>query len=874
MQDGTYKRTENVIAKHPGQMLLWDWEANVGVDPSVRGARSSQTCFWRCPVADDHRWSAPPSVITRSLEKGLFGCPFCAGRRLSVTSNFATRYPEGAALWHPTRNGDLRPQDVLAGSSERVWWRCLVGPDHEWQAAPIVIGKMSLAKGNSGCPFCAGKRPSMTNSVASHPELLAEWHPTRNEDSLPETSVAGGQRKYWWLCRSNPDHEWEASVGNRVRGRGCPFCSKSLRSVLEVGLAYELRGFFPDLDLDDDKVLLNDVVTQVDILIRSIHLVIEVDGRFHHTKGRYPLRDKEKSSILVAAGYRIIRVREAPLERVNETDVMMPQDPTIKETADAVLARIRELSWASLDGLEAYLDESEPRHWGEALVRLQRDRPGKRFRLPGPVIMPKHQRWERSYRLVEQFAKREGHARVPDDHVEDGIELGSWVGTQRRRQSRGVLERDRVARLQSLPGWSWSAVEDQWEDGYEHLVAYLKREGHIDVPAHYWASDGFPLGSWVRSHRRRGGRRTISGDQQQRLEALPGWTYAAPYQSQWETARAAMDKFADREGHCRTPLHHREDGVDIDSWSKNQRVRYHKGKLAMERVISLEEIPGRSWRPQEAAWERGFEALQAVVDEEGTAAVRRDLEWEGYPVGAWVGEQRNRRLDLPGTLRERLEALPGWTWAVHADSWDRHVDALATFVEREGHAAVPTGHKERGVSLGSWVIRNRAEYRQGSLVESRIAQLQAFPGWIWDPLAERWERSFAQLVRFVERNGHARVPMTELSNGLPLGHWVVAQRQSRKNDQLDADREARLASLPGWAWDIREALWEDGFAALIRHKERTGHCDVPRTWVEDGFKLGQWLGTQRNWKKTGRLRPDREARLAELVGSATLFGAN
>lgn len=43
-------------------------------------------------------------------------------------------------------------------------------------------------------------------------------------------------------------------------------------------------------------------------------------------------------------------------------------------------------------------------------------------------------------------------------------------------------------------------------------------------------------------------------------------------------------------------------------------------------------------------------------------------------------------------------------------------------------------------------------------------------------------------------------------------------------------RDARLASLPGWVWDVREALWEDGFTALIRPKEPTGHCDVRRAW--------------------------------------------
>jgi len=30
-------------------------------------------------------------------------------------------YPERVAQWHLTKNGDLRPKDVSAGSKHRVW---------------------------------------------------------------------------------------------------------------------------------------------------------------------------------------------------------------------------------------------------------------------------------------------------------------------------------------------------------------------------------------------------------------------------------------------------------------------------------------------------------------------------------------------------------------------------------------------------------------------------------------------------------------------------------------------------------------------------------------------------------------------------------
>jgi hypothetical protein len=54
----------------------------------------------------------------------------------------------------------------------------------------------------------------------------------------------------------------------------------------------------------------------------------------------------------------------------------------------------------------------------------------------------------------------------------------------------------------------------------------VEREGHPKVPAEHREADGYPLGSWARSHRRPGGgRRTITADQRARLKALPGWPH-------------------------------------------------------------------------------------------------------------------------------------------------------------------------------------------------------------------------------------------------------------------------------------------------------------------------------------------------------------
>ena len=345
------RRFETAVADVPDLVTLWDQHANASVDPAHVGSRSSRRRWWACPVADDHRWQAGPSSVSKSLENGFTGCPACAGRQLSGTHSFAARYPAGVHLWHPTRNGSLTPDRVLAGSPDPVWWRCNNGPDHEWQVSPLVLGNHSLAHGRRGCPFCAGRRPSVTNSVATHPQLAAEWHPTLNGDLTPDRVIAGTGRKVWWQCLEVADHTWASSGANRLKGRGCPRCKTHLRSVLEVCLAFELaeviEGFHVAGGRTEATVVIDDVVRHVDMLLpgTGAEVVIEVDGRYRHAGDVEFDRDARKTHLLTRAGYRVLRVREEPLELVSAHDVLVPADATVKVVADAVLVRLRDLGW-------------------------------------------------------------------------------------------------------------------------------------------------------------------------------------------------------------------------------------------------------------------------------------------------------------------------------------------------------------------------------------------------------------------------------------------------------------------------------------------------------------------------------------------------
>jgi len=69
--------------------------------------------------------------------------------------------------------------------------------------------------------------PEKEPLTITHPELAAEWS-EKNYPFRPEQVTYGSHDRVWWKGKCG--HEWQAVVGNRVRGSGCPYCSS--RKVL------------------------------------------------------------------------------------------------------------------------------------------------------------------------------------------------------------------------------------------------------------------------------------------------------------------------------------------------------------------------------------------------------------------------------------------------------------------------------------------------------------------------------------------------------------------------------------------------------------------------------------------------------------------
>ena len=373
--------------------------------------------------------------------------------------------------------------------------------------------------------------------------------------------------------------------------------------------------------------------------------------------------------------------------------------------------------------------------------------------------------------------------------------------------------------------------------------------------------------SGVNAQRDKHTERTLNAERQRRLEDLQGWTWD-PQAAQWEQGFSRLRDYVKRHGHARVPRSYTVDGYKLGSWVNNQRAFHSRDILDAERQRRLQELPGWTWDPKADQWEEGFRRLLEYVKLNGHARVVNSYMADDYRLGQWVAVQR--RFHAKGILdaerQRRLEDLPGWTWAADTAKWEEGFSRLQDYVERHGDARVPADYMLRGYPVGNWTHIQRHLRSKGTLDAERQRRLEELPGWTWDALADRWEEGFSRLQQYVKRHGHARVPKSYTVDGYPLGAWMGTQRVKHGKGTLNADYQCRLEDLPGWTWDSRAAKWEEAFSRLQQYVKRHGHARVPKSYTDNGYKLGEWIATQRSFHSRGTLDADRENRLQDLPG--------
>jgi very-short-patch-repair endonuclease len=325
----------SILLKERPEFLSVDLESNKNIDFNKLSYRSGIRIWWICNFCKTKYFASPQSK-TRS--KGCLGCykkknpaknQKNKSRKNRYDMSIAYLYPELAKLWHPTKNGDLKPEN--AKPSNKHWYIC--NKNHEFF---IKASFKKKVKNINMCSRCLGTVISNDNNFATrHPEIAKEWDYKKNK-KLPTDYSRASNYKAWWICKKN--HSYKASIGARTGPlSGCNKCSPNI-SRAQIRVYAEVKSIFPKTKL---KKIINKI--EIDVFIPEINVGIEYDGvRYHkdHLKKESDLRKNKKLNKL---GIHLIRIREKGLFKLTEDDILQVKTLIQKKEIDEVLIRIKKI---------------------------------------------------------------------------------------------------------------------------------------------------------------------------------------------------------------------------------------------------------------------------------------------------------------------------------------------------------------------------------------------------------------------------------------------------------------------------------------------------------------------------------------------------
>lgn len=256
---------------YPDVAEEWHPTKNIDLLPSQVTPKSDKKVWWICRKG--HEWKA--SICSRTLLRA--GCPIC-------NQELKTSFPEQAILFYCRMLTSAESRNTDYGKEIDIYLpKCKIGIEHNGRyyhkdkkdldekkvaffakkgirIISIVESDKNSVSGNTIEYRVSSNKESLNwaigelleligckkidvdverdaskiyeqyivaekaNSLASNnPKIANEWNYEKNGLLTPELVSNSSGKKVWWKCSKG--HEWQATVNDRKKGFGCPYCS-------------------------------------------------------------------------------------------------------------------------------------------------------------------------------------------------------------------------------------------------------------------------------------------------------------------------------------------------------------------------------------------------------------------------------------------------------------------------------------------------------------------------------------------------------------------------------------------------------------------------------------------------------------------------
>ncbi|MGW6738969.1 Helicase associated domain protein [Streptomyces sp. NPDC055013] len=287
--------------------------------------------------------------------------------------------------------------------------------------------------------------------------------------------------------------------------------------------------------------------------------------------------------------------------------------------------------------------------------------------------------------------------------------------------------------------------------------------------------------------------------------------------------------------------------------------------LADELAEYLQEVAGRESaeapptkrrrghsRQADDAFEAGLTRARAYAAARGHLATRADTLQDGFPLGAWMTNQRMLRLGMPAWRSAALRALDPYWDTPWPTLWQRTYHQARCHVAEQGPLDARRGFPGTGLSLGEWLYLQCTRYPDLHPEQQRLLARLGI-----DAAAARDARPRRRSQRAGEQEAlaHARawalehgslagVSVSTVHEGYPLGRWLSDRRGQMGRGVLSPDRAEALERIdPLWRppWHL---CWQRSYEHACQQLQQVGGGELVAGFPLMDRPAQEWLRIQ------------------------------
>lgn len=439
--------------------------------------------------------------------------------------------------------------------------------------------------------------------------------------------------------------------------------------------------------------------------------------------------------------------------------------------------------------------------------------------------------WMDYYELAKKYYEHHGDLSVINrfktmngyEYDEDGIALGMWINTQRKKyENLSVERRNMLEEIDFVQNFR----DSNWMQIYNLAVKYYEHHGDLLIPQKFKTLNGYEynekgvkLGVWLRTQKKYFN--SMTSERKELLEKIDFTmnTFETKWQKMYELAK----KYYEHYGNLVIPLSFKtkngyeydEKGVNLGLWLNTQKDNYDNFSDDRKKLLDSIDLSFEI----NSIWQKIYDLAKVYYNFYGDLLVpwkfktKNGYEFDenGVRLYAWINTQRKKYNDLSAEKKKKLEDI-GFVQNAHEIKWLEMYSLAKNYYEHYGDLLIPQKfrtlngyeYSEDGVNLGFWIATQKSNYDKFSEERKKMFEKIGFIKNLYD---SKWQKIY-ELAKayFIHYNNlYIDINFKTVNGyeydeaGVRLGKWIANQRNLVEQG---SERERLLTNI-GMIWSIR-----------------------------------------------------------------------